>query len=259
MTKILITGGNGYVAKSLYNSLCHDYSVTSVTRNEFDLTDASQTNQWFSDKHFDVVIHTAIKGGNRLVADDASVLDANLQMYYNLLSNQQHYDKFINIGSGAEVYAKNSPYGLSKLVIQNSIRHKQNFYNLRVYGVFDENEMSTRFIKANVIRYIQRKDIEIIQDKIMDFFYMEDFISTIRYYVDNTNLPKEFECNYSKSFYLSEIANKINNLSSHTVSITVMNKTAGDNYIGINIPIDIKFLGLDIGIKSVYEKLLCKK
>jgi nucleoside-diphosphate-sugar epimerase len=259
MTKILITGGNGYVGKSLYNSLCHNYSVTSVTRNEFDLIDTSQTNQWFSDKHFDVVIHTAIKGGNRLVTDCASVLDENIQMYYNLLANRQHYDKFINIGSGAEIYAPNSPYGLSKRVIQNSIWDKTDFYNLRVYGVFDENEMNTRFIKANITRYINGKDIIILQDKMMDFFYMKDFISTVRYYIDNVTVPKEFECNYNKSLYLSEIANKINELSHHKVAINVTNNTAGDNYTGGNTPIDIKFLGLDMGIKSVYEKLLCNK
>jgi hypothetical protein len=88
---------------------------------------------------------------------------------------------------------------------------------------------------------------------------MKDFISTVRYYIDNVTVPKEFECNYNKSLYLSEIANKINELSHHKVAINVTNNTVGDNYTGGNTPIDIKFLGLDMGIKSVYEKLLCNK
>ena len=35
--KILITGGNGYIAKSLYSSLKNSYEITTLTRNNFDL------------------------------------------------------------------------------------------------------------------------------------------------------------------------------------------------------------------------------
>ena len=41
--KILITGTNGYVGKSLYNALKDEYNVTGLTRNNFDLTDADAT------------------------------------------------------------------------------------------------------------------------------------------------------------------------------------------------------------------------
>ena len=259
MTNILITGGNGYLANALYTALNTNYSVTTVNRNDFDLSNTLQTNKWLSDKYFDVVIHTAIKGGHRLIKDDASVLDTNLKMYYNLLDNQQHYSKFINIGSGAEVYQPHSPYGLSKRVIRESVLGKENFYNLRAYGIFDENEMDTRFIKANITKYIQNKPMEITQDKLMDFFYIKDFTRLVQYYIDNSDVPKESDCCYAESFYLSEITNKINNLSDRRVDINIMNDGVTDKYIGINTPIDLNFVGLDMGIKLVYEKLLCKK
>ena len=35
---ILITGGNGYIAKSLHNALKDKYNVLSVSRDNFDLT-----------------------------------------------------------------------------------------------------------------------------------------------------------------------------------------------------------------------------
>jgi len=255
---ILITG-NGYIAKSLCTSLRPMYNITNVTRAEIDLEQSELVTEWFYGKYFDVVIHTAIRGVDKLSANDASVLDANLRMYYNLLQNRHRYGKFINIGSGAELYDADSPYGMSKRVIQHSLRDKQNFYNLRVYGVFDENEMPTRFIKANIMRYIDGVDMQITQDKMMDFFYMKDFISVMQYYIDNNNAPAEFECNYNTSFYLSEIAHKINNLSDHTVPINLLNTTFANNYVGTNSAIDIEFLGLDVGIRTVYEKLSCKK
>ncbi len=33
MKTILITGGNGYIAKSLYNSLKNSYEITTINRN----------------------------------------------------------------------------------------------------------------------------------------------------------------------------------------------------------------------------------
>lgn len=256
---ILITGGDGYIAKALYSSISQHYQVTAINRSHVNLENRQLLAEWFDNKHFDVVIHTASKVGGRLVADDISVLDTNLQIYYNLLDNKHHYDKFINIGSGAELYATSSYYGLSKHVIRTSILQKENFYNIRVYGIFDENELDTRFIKANILRYIMGTDIEILQDKMMDFFYMKDFINVIRYYIDHNSPLKEFDCCYNTRVYLSEIADKINNLSNHKVAVNITNESSADNYIGTNTPIDVKFMGLDVGIKSVYEKLLCKR
>ena len=71
---ILITGGNGYIAKSLANEWDN---VTSITRKDFDLIDREATNNWFKGKYFDVVIHTAIKGGSRLQKDDSNVFYQN--------------------------------------------------------------------------------------------------------------------------------------------------------------------------------------
>ena len=60
MNRILITGGNGYIASSLYSELSDIYNITLLTRNDFDLTDSVATKNWFADKQFDVIIHTAI-------------------------------------------------------------------------------------------------------------------------------------------------------------------------------------------------------
>jgi hypothetical protein len=84
---------------------------------------------------------------------------------------------------------------------------------------------------------------------------MKDFTKLVQYYIDTSNPLKEFDCCYSESCYLSQIANKINNLSEHTVGINIMNGGITDNYTGINTPIGLNFIGLDIGIKLVYEKL----
>lgn len=257
---ILITGGDGYIAKSLYNSLHEEYNVTSINRSIVDLSDPQKVNKWFSDKQFDVVIHTAIKGGSRLVQDDSNVLDTNLMMYYNLLEQRNHYNRFVSIGSGAEIYNKQSMYGLSKHVIRSSIVEKDGFYNLRVFGIFDENELDTRFIKSNVTRYLNKEAIVIHQNKQMDFFYMKDFVEVIRYYVNTNSPPKEFDCCYKNHYYLSDIASKINTLNNYSVNISFVNEQkTEDNYIGEYVELGIPMMGIEVGIQTVYEKLLCKK
>ena len=42
--KILITGGNGYIARSIYSILHNKYDITTIGRKDFDLTDWKQTN-----------------------------------------------------------------------------------------------------------------------------------------------------------------------------------------------------------------------
>ena len=86
MIKILITGGNGYIAKSLYNAFKDTYDVTSISRNDFDLSSFNSLNKFFRDKYFDVVIHCAVSGGSRLKQETTTDMDANLAMYYNHIS-----------------------------------------------------------------------------------------------------------------------------------------------------------------------------
>jgi GDP-L-fucose synthase len=252
--KILITGGNSYIAKSLYNVFKNQYDVTCITRQHFDLTDSFDTLKYFSKYYFDIVIHCAVSGGNRLRPDTWSDMDNNLKMYYNLVSCKDRFGALIHFGSGAETNAPESPYGLSKRVIANSISKIPNFYNIKIFGVFDENELDTRFIKGNIKRYINKEPIITHQDKFMDFFYMKDLISLVDYYITNDNVPKQIDCSYTGLYKLSEIASIINDLDDHKVDIQIEKEGIALSYYGIaNVLLD--FVGLKEGIREVYSKL----
>lgn len=253
MKRILITGGNGYIGRSLHSYLCSKYDITIIGRQDFDLTDSVETAKFFSDKFFDIVIHTAVVGGHRNKEETSAVIDQNLKMYYNLLDAKHSYTKFISFGSGAE-NSSFTPYGLSKSIINQSMKDKPNFYNLRIFGVFDENELDTRFIKSNIKRYLNKEAIQIFENKKMDFIYMPDLISIVEYYIDNEELPKEIDCIYTnKQLHLYDIAKIINQLDEHNVPI-LFKKTAED-YIGICNPINLNYIGLETGIKNTYNIL----
>ena len=252
--KILITGGNGYVAKSLYNAFKDKYDVTSITRQDFDLTDQFETSKFFSNKYFDVVIHCAVSGGSRLKQETWEDMDGNLKMYYNLLNCRNRFGKLIHFGSGAETNAPETPYGISKRVIAKSISKIDNFYNIKIFGVFDENELNTRFIKGNIKRYINKEPMIIHQDKFMDFFYIKDLISLVDYYINNNNMPKQIDCSYTGLYRLSEIANIINDLDDYKVDIQIKEEGMTMSYYGI-ANVLMEYIGLKQGIKETYNRL----
>lgn len=251
--KILITGGNGYIAKSLVKGL-KNHDITTITRQDFDLTDRKSTDKWFNRKYFDVVIHTAVKGGSRLQVDSNDVLSQNLQMFYNLYYNKLCYGKFIHFGSGAELGNPSDPYGLSKKIINDLIEHEPNFFNIRIFGVFDQYELGTRFIKANIKHYLNEESITIYQDKYMDFFYMKDLINLVDYYIKGSELPKISECCYEKKYTLSDIASFINTLNTYKVPINILNPEIGNPYIGKTTP-NLSLIGLEQGIITTFNKL----
>jgi nucleoside-diphosphate-sugar epimerase len=255
--KVLITGGEGYIAKSLYNAFKDNYEITSISRKDFDLTSFKALNKFLQGKYFDVVIHTAVSGGSRLRKDTDIDMDINLTMYYNLLQHKEHYNKFIHFGSGAEDYTPETPYGISKRIIARSILEQDSFYNIKVFGVFDENELDTRFIKANLKRYINKEPMMIDSYKKMTFFYMKDLILLVKYHIDtrSTALITESSCAYCTQYSLKEITNMINELDDYKVPIYMTEEFAEDYISNYNAGYGLPYIGFKQGIRETYNKM----
>ena len=251
--RILITGANGYIGKTLYNSLNTKYDVVPLSRKELDVTNLKQVKDYLKNKYFDVVIHCAVEGGLRLEPENSSILDSNLKMYYNLLECKNHFNKFFYFGSGAE--KQDTFYGLSKKVLNQSIQDKDNFHTIRIFAVFDENELESKFVKTNIRNYITRKDIGIFQNKYMDFFYMDDLITLMDYCIVTDNLPKEINCSYNYSPTLYNVAQIINNLSDYKVNINIEEWGMAPLFNGSFTDLGLNYIGLEQGIKNVYNKL----
>jgi nucleoside-diphosphate-sugar epimerase len=257
--KILITGKTGYLSKALVKEFSKKYEITCIGREDLQLTDRDAVNNWFKNKYFDVVLHTAITGGNRLIPEVDSILLDNLKIFFNLLNQKDKYKKFINFGSIAECNLYESLYGLSKNIIAKYIKDEDQFYNLRICGLFDQNDLNTRFIKNNIKNYIQKKDIIIHNNKYMDFIYMKDLINIINHYINNEDLPKTIDCVYSNKYSLVDIANLINNLNSYKCKIKLENLDKIADYIGNGDSLkklNLNLIGLQESIKITYNLLL---
>ena len=85
---------------------------------------------------------------------------------------------------------------------------------------------------------------------------MKDLIRLVEYFIYESNLPKNIDCSYGNNNSLLDIAYIINDLSEHKVEINVRKATWGKDYIGNWNPLNIKWKGLEQGIKETYKKLL---
>ena len=272
--KILITGGSGFIGRSLIKALKEEYDVFAPSSKELDITNSYDVKKYLQNKYFDWVIHCAIDGGKRTIKDKEDVAYNNIKMFFNLMNSKDRFGKLINFASGAEFDRtsainsntndlKNSyptdPYGMSKNVISRIIQSCRNCYNFRVYGVFGEDEDDTRFIKSNIKKYKNTEDLEIHQQKAFDFFYIEDLITIVKYYISNPKyyLDTDMDFVYQQKHKLIDIGNIINNLSAYKVKVEASDYREAPSYIGSNlgITLDIELIGLEEGIKRVYNAL----
>ena len=275
---ILVTGANGFIGSNIIKLLSNDtnFKFFNGNRNAINLYSTESIERYLDENQIDTVIHCAIEGGSRLKQDTSDMLYKNILMYENLIKFNHRYKVFINFGSGAEFDRKHDIsnvneydmfgvvptdfYGLSKNIISKLSVHYCASVNLRIFGCFYHNELSTRFIKNNINKYINHKSMIIHQDRYMDFFYMNDLINIIEYSLNNPpSTYKDINMSYLKKYKLSDITSIINDLSSYKVDVIIENENFGLNYTGngkLLNSLNLKLKGLEIGIKECYHKLL---
>lgn len=226
---ILVTGANGFIGSNIIKLLSNDtnFKFFNGNRNDINLYSTESIERYLDENQIDTVIHCAIEGGSRLKQDTSDMLYKNILMYENLIKFNHRYKVFINFGSGAEFDRKydisnvneydmfgvvpTDFYGLSKNIISKLSVHYCASVNLRIFGCFYHNELSTRFIKNNINKYINHKSMIIHQDRYMDFFYMDDLINIIEYSLNNPpSTYKDINMSYLKKYKLSDITSIIN-------------------------------------------------
>jgi GDP-L-fucose synthase len=265
---ILVTGSNGYIGKSIINSNIKDVVFFHGNRQTINLFDKESIKSFIKQNKIDSIIHCAIEGGSRLKKDDANTFYNNILAFENLYSFKDLLHKVINFASGAEFDRQNDInlvkeerivecvpkdyYGLSKNIIAKKVLTATNFYNLRVFGCFDENELETRFIKSCILKSKKNETIIIHQDKRMDFFYLKDLISVVQYTLLFNTSYKDINLSYQTKHKLSEIAEKIKKYNNSKSEIVIEEKN-GLNYNGdfsklITLPIALD--GFEIGIEK---------
>lgn len=224
--KILITGANGFIGKSINNFLIekNKFDLISLGRDKLDLLNFENVYETLNKETPDVVIHCAVKGGTRFDNDTEDTFNQNVLMYNNLKSLKEKFGCLINIGSGAEfdrsqnikranesLLFKRFPndfYGKAKNKIARDVVSTNNFYNLRIFGCFGELENENRLLKIAFSKNNSGKEIIVSNNRQMDYIHVNDLANTIMYYInnfDNKDLPKDINVVYKDKFLISNL------------------------------------------------------
>lgn len=284
MKTVLITGGNGFMGRNLANLFTdNNYNVFSPSKDVLDLLKPIQVKSYIEHVEPDIIIHAAIKGGTVVDKDTLQDTADNIQMYENLLSFVPEYTPIIIIGSGAEYDRRQDidcvkeneieerfpidPYGLSKNIIARKAYQDTNSHIFRLFGCFNYDEEPFRFIKQCMINIKNETPIKIHQNRMMDFFYMDDVFTILDHYLINDINEYGFKIHmnlvYEDKYSLIDIACMICNVAkTPNHPIIIENEGNGLSYTGdgsflstICKKNNIKLIGLEEGIVETWKKL----
>lgn len=251
-SKILVTGGSGYIGNNLIKRLsaknCEIVSINNtkipdicpnpnVTNFLCDLEDPNSLSKVIKDSDFDYVYHLAAKSNaNPLEHDYSKTIKFNVNSTINVLKNIRHKKvKRFFFTSSSSVYTSNksisfdesmllnpnNAYGVSKLCCEQIIYSYAKNYNipslaLRLGSVFGENDSNLfHLIPSIMISLKNSKNFLLKSDpsKIIDLVYMEH-LCDFMLDVGNLSQSKTFDVINFSSYQTSinEIINLLENL-----------------------------------------------
>ena len=261
--RIAILGARGTVGGFLYNSLKSKYDITGITRDDVDLSSADSVSDYFSKNKFDVVFNAAINPDSRLIAD-IKVAEDNFTMFTNLYNVKNMIGKVIHFASGAEFDQSRSismareedlftvmptdPYGMSKNVTSRIAYSTDNWYLLRLFGVFYPTELSRRLLPK-----IKTNQPVILTDKYFDYLNLEDLLPVAEFYINNDPVYKDMNLVYTEKMLLSDFVKRFclfHGLRGDNITygnLSELNYTGnGDKWQSLNLPTQ----GIDAGLKK---------
>lgn len=273
--KILLTGSTGFLGRYFYTFFKDRYDVTALSHADLNLEDPVLVTEFLKNTYFDIVIHTAVAGRELVQSVDKNIADQNLQMFFNLYSNREHYGKFINFGSGAEFgldrdidlfhedeifncFPKES-YGFSKNIIARVIRNTDKFYNLRVFSCFDSSETDNRLLKKFLKSVEQGLVFTVDQDRYVDFISLTDLAKVTELVIQGKILNKDFNVVYKEKMLVSEMLKLF--AAQHSIDSSFVNttNTKGKSYTGNGELLDqykISLDGLEKSLTNYQTKLV---
>jgi nucleoside-diphosphate-sugar epimerase len=259
--RIAVLGARGTVGGFLYNSLMPQHHVTGITRDDVDLSNADAVCEYFSRNPFDIVFNAAINNDSRVTAD-ARVAQDNFNLFTNLYAVRNMFGRVIHFASGAEfdqaqpiTEARESdlfrimprdPYGMSKNVTSRIAYTTDNWYTLRLFGVFHPTELPRRLLP----KILSNQPVT-VTDKYFDYLNLQDLLPVAEAYINDTPVHKDMNLVYPKKILLSEFVKRF--CSYHLLSgdnitygdFSELSYTGnGDKWASLNMTLQ----GIDMGM-----------
>jgi nucleoside-diphosphate-sugar epimerase len=243
--KIFVTGSAGFIGSKLveyFKSQGHD--VVHPIRQELDLANFQQVDQFFNEQSIDAVVHCAVAGRTNMVGQDNSISGEIVNMISNLYRNKDKFNRLINVASGYEfdhfrpntlvsestiesVLPKAS-YGLGKNLASRIVRSTDDWVNLRLFGMFHEDESDIRFFKK---LKSGTGAFTIDEDRQFDFVYLNDTLPMFDLALAGNLRHKDINLVYPEKHYMGELVKYFCEVNNVNREVTV-NKQGTNHYTG---------------------------
>ena len=275
--KILITGGNGFIARHLVEQLGGQYEISAPNSKELNLLDYSKVSAHLKNNKFDVVIHAATYDAAPIHStnEPAKVFENNLKMFFNLVQCKDCFGKLIYFGSGAEYgreywtskmkedylgqHMPTDQYGLSKFVMAKYAESSSNIYNLRLFAVFGKYEDWRVRIISNICRHAALNlPITINQNKYFDFLYINDLVRIVNWFIDNKPQKNVYNICSGNILDFKTIAKKVVRISGKKLDVLTKKEDLGREYSGDNTLLmkelkEFSFTPIDESLRALYD------
>ena len=271
---ILLTGSGGFIGKNLKEYLKDKYTLLTPRSYELNLVDESAVEKYFDENDIDFVIHCASIGGARGVKDIDTTIDDNLKMVDNILKYKKSDTRVILFGSGA-MYDKSRPlhkvkesqigefiphdlYGKSKMMIAQKIKNRKDVVCLNIFACYGYGEKENRFPSYAINQVLAGENIEINQNVIFDYLFVEDMQRIVEYFIKNIPVNNIMNITPADSVSLSEIANIVADFSDKKIDVTIKNPEMNNEYTGDNSILlknysELQFTRIEEGLRKLYE------
>lgn len=268
---ILLTGSGGFIGKNLKNFLQDKYNLLTPRSYELDLTDKCAVENYFKNNTVDFIIHCGTVGGARGVKDKDTTVEDNLAMVDNLLNNKRADVRMILFGSGA-MYGKSRNlhkvkeeeignfipedlYGKSKMLIAEKIKNRSDVLCLNIFACYGYGEKESRFPSYAINRVLEGKTIEINQNCIFDYLFVEDMQRIVYHFIENK--PKDNIINITpvESVSLYKIAEIVSGGKSDIIikNPDMNNEYTGDNSRLLNSIKGFHFTSIEAGLEKFFR------
>ncbi len=272
---ILLTGGSGFIGRNILESyLSQKYDIVAPRHTEVDIADTESVDNFFKDKKFDVVLHTAVKPGHRAALDKSNLFYTNIRMFENLERNKDKFGKFINFGSGAvyDVSKNNSgvsesdiyknmgvdEHSFTKYVVHKQIDNLPGFVDLNIFGIFGKYEdYSIRFISNAICKSLFNLPITLRQNRRFSYLYVNDLPEILDWFIENDTMYKSYNIVPDTHTNLADIAYAVSKVSGNK-DIKIANDGYGLDYYGSNARLknefkDVYFTPMETAIAELYD------
>lgn len=271
---ILLTGSGGFIGKNLKKYLQDKYTLLTPRSYELNLIDENAVKEYFALHDIDFVIHCGSTGGARGIKDRDTTIEDNLAMVDNILKYKKISARVILFGSGA-MYDKSRPlhkvnesqigevvpsdlYGKSKMMIADKIKDREDVLCLNIFACYGYGEKENRFPSYAINRVLAGENIEINQNVIFDYLFVEDMQQIVEYFITHIPVSNIINITPTDSMSLLEIANIVKTFSDKEIEVTVNNPEMNNEYTGDNSRLlaempEMKFTPMKEGLKKLYD------